>query len=465
MWYLSSRSTQWLKVSLSAATAATAIVGAAAAVDTNADERDARQTAGQWGHARNVILFIGDGMGDSELTIARDYHVGAAGRFALDDLSRTAAMTTYSVQKDNPSIPDYVTDSAAAATGFATGHKTYDGAISVLPDGTPVPSVLELAKKAGYRTGDVTTAAIQDATPAAFASHVVSRTCKGPKDMARCPANATENGGAGSISEQMIASGADVMLGGGRQYFDQKTWVPATEGGADPTADGPSVLDRAKENGYTVVTDAAGLGAITASRDRKVLGTFAKEALDNEWTGPVATAKGTTPSQCEVNASRDSAQPRLPDMAAKAIELLDEASRFKRKGFFLMVEASGIDVSAHGANACGQIGATVALDAAVQKSLDYQRWHPDTLIIVTADHANAPQIVEAGSTSAGNTVTLITKDNANLTVSYATARTTQQHTGTEVRIAASGPRSSRIQGVIDHTDLFATMAEALGVRP
>ena len=78
--------------------------------------------------ARNVILFLGDGMGDSEITIARNYAKGAAGRLSMDDLPFTGEYTTYAVQRGTRDVPDYVTDSAASGTGWATGHKTYNNA-------------------------------------------------------------------------------------------------------------------------------------------------------------------------------------------------------------------------------------------------------------------------------------------------------------------------------------------------
>ena len=92
----------------------------------------------------------------------------------------------------------------------------------MLPDGTPKPTILELAKQDGYRTGNVTTAEIQDATPAVLVSHVTLRSCYGPDTTsANCPTNAIENGGAGSISEQMVALKPDVTLGGGSASFTQ----------------------------------------------------------------------------------------------------------------------------------------------------------------------------------------------------------------------------------------------------
>lgn len=115
--------------------------------------------------ARNVILFIGDGMGDSEITSARNYAEGAAGRFkGLDAFPFTGQYTTFSLDRTTHR-PDYVTDSAASATGWATGTKSYNKAIGVDVNGRPIPTLLELAKASGKATGNVTTAEVQDAPP------------------------------------------------------------------------------------------------------------------------------------------------------------------------------------------------------------------------------------------------------------------------------------------------------------
>jgi alkaline phosphatase len=370
-------------------------------------------------------------------------------------LPLTGAYTTYAVQKANPTLPDYVTDSAASGTGWATGNKTYNGAISVLPNGTPVPTILELAKKAGYSTGDVSTAELQDATPAVLASHVVSRDCKGPQSMALCPTNAKENGGAGSIAEQMIALAPDVLLGGGKQYFDQVVQAGPFQG--------KTVVEQAQAGDYQVVTDAAGLSAVNASKP--VLGMFAKNNMDLEWVGPTPTAAGTPSATCATNAARTATQPHLVDMATKALDLLDKKSRNQRKGFFLQIEGASIDKQDHAANPCGQIGETVAFDAAIKTVLEYQHKHPDTLVVVTADHGHTSQIVETGSTTTGVTATLRTHDGADMTISYATTvfPGSQQHTGTEVRIAAGGPQAANVLGVTDQTDLFFTFKRALAL--
>lgn len=443
----------------------TAFGALAAVVALTGTATAAAAPAGHHGGSRheptNVILLIGDGMGDSEITAARNYQVGADGRLNLDRLDSTGAYTTYSVQKGTNS-PDYVTDSAASGTGWATGTKSYNGAISVDTNGRPKTTVLELAKRAGYRTGDVSTAEIQDATPAVLGSHVTDRGCKGPTETSKaCPTNARENGGAGSISEQLVQTRPDVLLGGGRKYFDQQI----TSG----RYAGQTVLDRARTRGYYVATTATQLGE--APRNKPVLGAFAPGNMDLEWTGPTPTHENTPATRCSVNKDRDQAQPHLSAMADATISRLDKLSTSskgakKGKGFFLQIEGASIDKQDHAANPCGQIGENVEFDRAVGTALAYQKKHKNTLVIVTGDHGHTSQIVSAGSTTAGVTATLTTADNEPMTISYATASKpggSQQHTGTQIRVAASGPQAHRVEGVTNQTDLFATMTTALSI--
>ncbi|MEU5691744.1 alkaline phosphatase [Actinosynnema sp. NPDC020468] len=408
------------------------------------------------GKARNVILFIGDGMGDSEITIARNYAKGAAGRLNLDRFPLTGAYTTYAVAKGDPTKPDYVTDSAASGTGWATGSKTYNGAISVDAFGKPLPTILELAKKAGYRTGDVTTAEVQDATPAVLGSHVVSRDCKGPDETtAKCSVNAKENGGAGSISEQLVQTKPDVLLGGGAKYFNQTVKAgPFT---------GKKVLDQATAAGYQVATDAASLAKVRS--DKPVLGLFADGNMEVQWAGPAAKVGGTPASTCTPNPALPAAAPSLVDMTRKALDLLDR-NRRGDQGFFLQVEGASIDKQDHAANPCGQIGETVGFDDAIAAGQLYARIHPDTLVIVTADHGHTSQIIPNETKSPGQTATLVTKDGVPMTINYATNTPgqSQEHTGTQVRIAGSGPQAANVVGVTDQTDLFRTISRALALR-
>ena len=377
------------------------------------------------GRARNVILLIGDGMGDSEITSARSYEYGAAGRLpGIDAVPLTGQYTTSSVTKTGK--PDYDPDSAATGSAWSTGTKTYDGAISVDIAGKPQRTLLELAKAAGLRTGNVTTAEIQDATPAVQVAHVTSRRCYGPAvTSTTCPTNALENGGLGSITEQMLNTRPDVTFGGGAATFAETAKACPWQG--------RSLRDQAKGRGYQLVTDKDGLATVNrVDQSQPLLGLFADGNMPVRWSGPAATTDGgaKAPVRCEANAQRPDSQPDLAAMTTRAIDLLDESK--DRKGFFIQVEGASIDKQDHAANACGQIGEAIDLDEAVQAALAFAKTDGNTTVLVTADHAHTSQIVEAGSTTPGLTVNLLTADAEPMTINYATAAAggSQQHTGT-----------------------------------
>ncbi|MFI1199880.1 alkaline phosphatase (plasmid) [Streptomyces sp. BHT-5-2] len=442
-----------------AATALVAATAAAAAVTTTAGASDTRQQAQhaiKGGKAKNVILLIGDGMGDSEITLARDYVVGANGRLNMDAFPLTGSYTTYAVHADG--TPDYVTDSAASGSGWATGRKTVNGRISKTPDtDKAVPTILELAQKNGYATGSVTTAELTDATPAVLASHATDRSCQGPGDMAKCPSDTIAKGGPGSIAEQSVNHKVDVLFGGGRQRFDQKI----TEG----PYRGLTVTEQARKLGYQVVTDGAGMKGVKAGKP--VLGLFAPGNVPTEWTGRPAAVGGTDPQRCvTANSARPSATPSLADSAAKAIQLLEAKQQHAKKGFFLQIEGASIDKQDHAADPCGQIGETAAFDRAVKVARDYAAKHPDTLVVTTADHGHTSQIVPLEATPPGLSSTLVTNEGQRLKVNYSTNTPgkSQEHTGTQVRIAAQGPQAYRVLGVTNQTDLFTTIRSALGLR-
>ena len=135
------------------------------------------------GAVRNVILLIGDGMGDSEITIARNYEVGAGGQLVMDKLPFKGAVTTYSVEESDPSLPNYVPDSASTGTAWSTGEKTSNGRISTTPStDQDLKTILEIVEENGLYTGIVTTSELTDATPAVQAYHVSDRDCQGPSD-------------------------------------------------------------------------------------------------------------------------------------------------------------------------------------------------------------------------------------------------------------------------------------------
>jgi alkaline phosphatase/streptomycin-6-phosphatase len=455
------------------AMAATAVViaavgvGSAAAAtgnDRRHDGRDADRAiieAFVDRHPKNVIVLIGDGMGTQEITAAR-YYQGVSRPLNVDRMLITGFDTTWSVKPAAaaPYLPDYDPDSASTGTMWATGQKTIDERISQGPSsaenvpGKNLETALEVAQKRGLRTGNVSTAEITDATPAVQGAHMSLRGCQGPANMAACPTETKAAGGLGSIAEQLVDHKIDVILGGGRGRFEQT--IP---GGPDA---GKTVVASAQGKGYQYVTDAAGLAGVTGA-GKPVLGLFTAGNMTVEWAGPAASlGKGNPPVAC-TETNRPANEPSLSDMTSKALSLLDKDNR---KGFFLQVEGASIDKQDHATNACGQIGETVAFDRAIGVALDYQRTHPDTLVVVTADHAHTSQIVSEDATAAGlptgYSTNLITKDGQTLSLTYGTAGgnpaaatpPSQQHTGAVVPVWAKGPGALAVLGTNDHTDLF-----------
>ncbi|MGP2425591.1 alkaline phosphatase [Yersinia sp. 2538 StPb PI] len=407
---------------------------------------------------KNVILLIGDGMGDSEITSARNYVMGAGGFFkGIDALPLTGQYTHYSLDKKTQK-PDYVTDSAASATAWSSGVKTYNGALGVDVFGKDHVTLLELAKKAGKATGNVSTAELQDATPAAQFAHVTGRKCYGPEETSeKCSSNALEKGGRGSITEQMIAGRADVTLGGGAKSFSQVAKAGEWKD--------KSLREQALARGYVIVENLDDLNAIKqADQQKPLLGLFSPGNMPVRWQGPKASYHGNLdkpPVVCENNAERTKDIPTLAVMTEKAIDLL----KHNEKGFFLQVEGASIDKQDHAANPCGQFGETVDLDEAVQKALEFARAEGNTLVIVTADHAHSSQIIEADAKAPGLTQALTTKDGAVMAISYGNSEDDSQgHTGTQLRIAAYGPHAANVVGLTDQTDLFFTMRDAMAIK-
>lgn len=408
--------------------------------------------------AKNVILLIGDGMGDSEITAARNLAMGAGGFFAgIDALPLTGQYTHYSLDKKTHK-PSYVTDSAASATAWATGTKSYNGAIGVDVNGQDQTTLLELAKAAGKATGNVSTAELQDATPAALMAHVTSRKCYGPEKTSElCPGNALEQGGRGSITEQMLLTRPDVVLGGGAKSFNEVAKAGDYKG--------RTLYEQAQARGYQLVENLDAMNAVRqATQQQPLLGLFAPGNMPVRWQGPKASYHGNIDKPvvtCEVNQDRPASVPTLAQMTTKAIDLLSK----NEKGFFLQVEGASIDKQDHAANPCGQIGETVDLDEAVQVALAYAREHGDTLVVVTADHAHSSQIVENGTKAPGLTQALNTKDGAVMTISYGNSEEdSQEHTGAQLRIAAYGPHAANVVGLTDQTDLFFMLKNAMALK-
>ncbi|MFL1803040.1 alkaline phosphatase [Plesiomonas shigelloides] len=408
---------------------------------------------------KNVILLIGDGMGDSEITAARNYANGAGGFFAgIDALPLTGQYTHYALDKKTGK-PDYVTDSAASATAWSSGVKTYNGALGVDIHEKPHTTLMQLAKAAGKGTGNVSTAELQDATPAAMMAHVTARKCYGPEATSKlCPTNALENGGKGSITEQMLQTRPDVTLGGGMKTFSEVSKAGAGQG--------KTLRQQAQEQGFVIVETLYDLKKVqSADQKTPLLGLFSDGNMPVRWKGPKASYHGNLDQPavtCTANPERSASVPNLADMTEKAIDLL----KTNPNGFFLQVEGASIDKQDHAANPCGQFGETVDLDEAVQKALEFARADGNTLVIVTADHAHSSQIVAPDTKAPGLTQALNTKDGAVMAISYGTAEAdeAQEHTGSQLRIAAYGPRAANVVGLTDQTDLFFTMRDAMGLK-
>jgi alkaline phosphatase len=391
--------------------------------------------------ARNVILLIGDGMGQAHRFAAQLLAAGRNGRLAMDRLPYLGQMGTTSAD-----AMSFVTDSAAAATAIATGAKTFNGSVSIDQNGRELTTILELARASGRSVGLVSTCQITDATPAAFAAHVPHR------------ADQSE------VARQYIdRNRVDVILGGGAAHWYPwgATLPPALTADASCRgigADGDLVA-LARETGYEFVADATGLRASLDQRRRKLggplLGLFAAQEFF------VQSAEG-------FGAVYDPPV-ALADLTSAAIEILDQNPR----GFFLMVEESAIDRMAHRNNAPLMLKGVLELDRAVQVALAFADRAPDTLVVVTADHEcgglavagsqDQPYPYEPGG---GLLDTMLAGEDGPFPVAdadygFVVGWATTGHTAAPVPITASGPGAERLAGEIENTDLFPTMTEAM----
>ena len=432
--------------------------------------------------AGNVILIIGDGMDDQQISIARNYLVGTTGKLSLDNLPVRSNVQVLTVSDRFPKHPLYVADSANSATSMASGVVTSKGRIGTTA-GTDedVVNIIELAQQHDIRTGLVTTASITDATPAAFYAHTNSRGCQNPEMMVNaefyprffvdCSADLKSNGGKGSIAEQLVTSGVDLMLGGGLKHF-----TLASEGGGD------EVISLAEQAGYQLALDLEQLNSIEQG---KLLGLFssstmpviwrgeddrAAEQSEMTWPGLIHWALGEAidpePMRCEDN-PEFAGQPTLQQMTEKALSILDSDDG----DFFLMVESASIDKQAHYRKTCGSIGELQQLNDALDSAMNYAQKHPDTLILVTADHGHAAQIVPDASLFAsspypiyrpGRLSRIITPQGNIMAVNYGTSDFfTEEHTGVSVPLMANKVALGRLPSMISQPQVFNIVRDYL----
>jgi alkaline phosphatase len=435
---------------------------------------------------RQVILIIGDGMDEQQITIARNYLQGADGRLLLDQLPLRSAVQIQTTEDRLNGKPLYVADSANTATTMATGIITSRGRISTTAgDDKDITTIAELAAAADLRTGIVTTASITDATPAAFAAHISFRLCEDPATMVdinyhdiplgNCKSDLKANGGKGSIAEQLAESSVDVILGGGSDHFSL-----AAEG---TTA---SVESLAREHGFQVVTTAAELAA--AAPDKRLLGLFAPGTLpvrlqgeggreaekpEPSWLNYIHPYLGSVtlpaPMVCEPNPDF-SAVPTLRQMTDAALAHLVEAND---KGFFLMVESASIDKQSHERKPCGSIGEVAQLEEALASALAFAGLHPQTLIIVTADHSQAAQLIPYQSLFAefpipiytpGKLARITTPEGGHMAINYATNNfVMEEHTGAAVPLFSNSEGLGRIPAFVPQSQVFEITREYLGL--
>lgn len=293
----------------------------------------------------NVIMLVMDGSSNNAITLSRWYKGES---LAMDEIL-TGAMRTYSAESA-------ITDSAPAATALATGHKSNDKFIGVLPSVVnspgleqvakedafrPVANVLEGAKQQGKATGLISTSEIQHATPAGFSAHVNNRSQYG------------------DIAEQQVYQNIDVVLGGGLESLSPGTTKNARK-------DGEDLLNVLKEKNYALVKTR---DELLNSQASKIWGSFAPSALAYDFD----------------RAKTRASEPTLAEMTEKAINTLKK----DEDGFFLFVEGSKVDWAAHTNDTIGIISDILSFDDAVKEAIDFAKEDGNTLVVAVTDHGNS----------------------------------------------------------------------------
>ncbi len=301
---------------------------------------------------KNIILLVPDGCGLSHQTLAR-WFKGSS--LASDQLNPGLCITH--------SGNSMITGSAAAATAFATGHKTWEQeggvkCVGIIPDSLvfprphklppqkqwrPVATVLEAARICGKSTGLVATARISHATPAAFSSHWHERD--------------NEN----VIIKQQVYQNIDVVFGGGMSYLLPDSLPQGKR------RDGENLQDVLTSRGYKVITRKSELKSLS-SDTRKVWGLFSKGHLNHDINRPYFGKE----------------EPSLAEMTSAAISILSS----NPKGFFLLVEGSQVDFTSHNNDPVGVVTEYLAFDSAVAVALDFARKNKNTIVMVFPDHDN-----------------------------------------------------------------------------
>ncbi|MDY0975452.1 alkaline phosphatase [Massilia sp. CFBP9012] len=440
--------------------------------------------------AKNVIFFLGDGMGINTLTAARIFAAGEDGELAIDKMPESAFVKTFSNDAQ-------VTDSAASMAAYMTGVKHNNGVVSmsfgtrsVAPgkdangnnlvsrceNGTSAVTLLELAKRRGMAVGVVTNTSVTDATPASTYAHACHRKLETDIAASLVP------GGAG-YNKALGDRGLDVLFGGGAQNF-----TPFNRGGK--RFDNRDLLAELGSKGFRVVNDTAQFAALQPGQP--AVGLFA-------------------PNHMDFDATRDPArQPALPAMATKAIDLLAP----NKNGFFLMVEGGLIDHALHATLGKRALQETVSYNAALQAAIErMEALDPglkNTLIVATADHDHTlilngyaartgkttptnPGVIglvrnadgtpsldgkgqpytiigfgtgeqrHAGDRTVHLTDEVVTRDDYHQEAVVRTRTGAETHGGSDVYLGATGANAELFRGTIDNTRVFNLIKTAAGL--
>lgn len=355
----------------------------------------AKRLQPELGRAKNVILFVGDGMGIATITASRIFEGqrkgldGERNQLAFESLPYLALSKTYSANQQT-------SDSAPTMTAMVTGVKTNDGGLSVnqsvarsepsnaVIQANKLTTILEKAELSGRSTGIVSTARITHATPAATYAHTSNRDWEADSNT---PAGSDVKDIAAQLidrfGERQIGDGIEVVLGGGRVYLLPKTQTdpeyPSVKGKRNDGRD----LTREFQTKFNAhyVWNKAQFDAFNPASGQRLLGLFEPSHMqyDHDRQADVA------------------GEPSLAEMTDKAIDILKQ----NKNGYFLMVEAGRIDHASHANNAYRTLSETVALSDAVRlamRKVDMK----DTLIIVTADHSHTLTI--GGYAKRGNPI-------------------------------------------------------------
>lgn len=338
----------------------------------------------------NIIFLVGDGMGLSQLSSAYFYGEGEPNfsRFPIVGLSKTRSGS------------HKITDSAAGATAFSCGEKTYNGAIGVAMDSSSKSTIIEDLSILGWNTGLISTSSITHATPASFYAHVESR------------------GMQEEIAKQLVYSDVDFFAGGGHRWFLNRL-------------DSLNYWDSLVDQGFVLDTT----------------------SLYTEWNGGelkpayLMAADGMIPK----HEGRDEF---LPDATQKAIDHLSA----KGESFFLMVEGSQIDWGGHANDGQYLIQEVLDFDKAIGKALDFAEKQGNTLVVVTADHecggfAMVSELKEGPYKR-------VYSDYNSLVSKFSTSG----HSGTMVPVLSFGAGSDLFNGVYENTKIYENFLKVTGLK-